>query len=489
MKKRFLITLPGVLVVAFMAILCTSRTSHAVPAFARAYKIECTTCHTIAPELNEYGDAFLKNSYVYVGKASSTSKKNVVPVPVAAPETTDGSAPDVKGEGDPAKLSKLKAGAMGAGEKAQQAAAPVAATAEQTGTQSEGMILAGIPEQLPISFTGSINYFTGDRKNIVGGNELDFAARSFKIHAAGNFRDTIGFFATYVAYAEGAGNDNTSSTPSNAGSNINEFFVQWRNLLGTPVNLKAGRMQPKLGLWKTNNKLSVTNNYVPYSYTVGQASAFSIDQPQDALELNSILAKRFFLAAGIVNRKGQNEKDGYGHLSYKFGGADFLANEPDVDLSKEENVFDYLSVTIGGYGYAGKNGKFNSNDQKNNYYRVGLDTELLYKNYRLRMLGGYGVDDNATPQNATMTLVRSKAFTVEGEVTFLVNLIAAGRFEFLQQEPKYVTADFSNRYVRRYIATLGYTPLENFKVSTEFKYEIGQTDINRIGTLGATFSF
>jgi hypothetical protein len=491
MKKRFLITLPGLLVVAFMAILCTSRTSHAVPAFARANKVECTTCHTIAPELNEYGDAFLKNSYVYVGKSSTTTKKKIdAPVPVAAPETTDGSVPDVKGDGDPAKLGKLKAGAMGAGDKAQStSAAPVAAASEQTGTQPEGLILSGIPEQLPISFTGSINYFTGDRKNIAGGNEVDFAARAFKIHAAGNFRDTIGFFGTYVAYAEGASNDNTSSTPSNAGSNINEFFIQWRNLFGTPVNLKAGRMQPKLGLWKTNNKLSVTNDYLPYSYTVGQKSEFSIEQPQDALELNSILAKRFFLAAGIVNRKGQNEKDGYGHLSYKFGGADFLANEPDVDLSKEESAFDYLSVTIGGYGYVGKNGKFNSNDQKNNYYRVGLDTELLYKNYRLRMLGGYGVDDNATPQNATMTLVRSKAFTIEGEVTFLVNLIAAGRFEFLQQEPKYVTADFSNSYVRRYIATLGYTPLENFKVSTEFKYEIGQTDINRIGTLGATFSF
>jgi hypothetical protein len=43
--------------------------SHAIPAFTRAYKVECTTCHTIYPELNEYGEAFLKNSYVYSGKA------------------------------------------------------------------------------------------------------------------------------------------------------------------------------------------------------------------------------------------------------------------------------------------------------------------------------------------------------------------------------------------------------------------------------------
>jgi len=473
-------------------------TSHAVPAFSRAHKVECTTCHTIYPELNEYGEAFLKNSYVYVGKNSKSAKKNVpapapAPVQSAAPAAAGAESPNVKGDGDAAKLSKLKAGAM-TGDAAPQTAstspavapAATAAAAEPAETMAEGMILAGIPEQLPISFTGSINYFTGDRRNIVGGNEVDFAARSFKLHAAGNFRDKIGFFATYVAYAEGSGNANTSATPSNAGSNINEFFIQWRNLLGTPINLKAGRMQPKLGLWKTNNKLSVTNDYVPYSYTVGSESQFRIQQPQDALELNSVLGKRFFVAAGLVNRKGQNEKDAYGHVSYKFGGADYLGNEPNIDLDKEESILDFLTLTAGAYGYYGKNGQSNSNNPKNTYYRAGLDTEVLYKIYRLRMLANIGEDDNVSLTVNPWTKVISKSFTAEGEVTFLVNLIAAARFEFLQQESAGV---FNRINSRRYIATLGYTPLENFKVSTEFKYEIGQTDINRIGTLGATFSF
>jgi len=469
----------------------------AVPAFSRAHKVECTTCHTIYPELNEYGDAFLKNSYVYVGKGSKTAKKNVpapAKVTAAAAETPTAEAPNIKGDGDAVKLNKLKAGAMGADVAPQAATAvPVAATAaaEPEETQSEGMLLAGIPEQLPISFTGSINYFTGDRRNIVGGNEVDFAARSFKLHAAGNFRDKIGFFGTYVAYTEGSENNNpntnTSTIPFNAGSNINEFFIQWRNLLGTPVNLKAGRMQPKLGLWKTNNKLSVAHPYLPYAYKVGNKSEFSIDQPQDALELNSILGKRFFVAAGLVNRKGQNEKDAYGHVSYKFGGADYLGNEPNIDLDKEENILDFLTVTTGAYGYYGKNGKSNSNEPRNTYYRAGVDTELLYKIFRLRMLANIGEDDNAALATTPWIKVISKAFTVEGEVTFLMNLIAAARFEFLQNESE--SPSFVRNNSRRYIATIGYTPLENFKLSTEFKYEIGQTVINRIGTLGATFSF
>jgi hypothetical protein len=103
------------------------------------------------------------------------------------------------------------------------------------------------------------------------------------------------------------------------------------------------------------------------------------------------------------------------------------------------------------------------------------------------MLANIGEDDNAALAAHPWAKVISKAVTVEGEVTLLVNLIAAARFEFLQNESE--SAFFQRNNSRRYIATIGYTPLENFKVSTEFKYEIGQTDINRIGTLGATFSF
>lgn len=465
--------------------------SHAVPAFSRAHKVECTTCHTIYPELNEYGVAFLKNSYVYVGKGSKATKKPVAaPAAAATSNTPTGAAPAVKGEGDAGKLSRLKAGAMGADAASETAAtAPATSGAEPAENQAEGMILAGIPEQLPISFTGSINYFTGDRKNMgPGGNEVDFAARSFKLHAAGNFRDKVGFYATYVAYAEGSGNNNTSVIPSNAGTDINEFFLQWRHALGTPINVKIGRMQPMLGLWKTTNKLSVTNNYVPYSYTVGTNSEFRIEQTQDAIEINSVLGKRFFAAAGIVNRKGQNEKDGYGHISYKFGGADYLGNEPNVDLDKEESILDFLTLTGGAYGYYGQNGNFNSTDPRNTYFRAGLDGEVLYKIYRLRMLANYGEDDNVLLNANPWTKVISKAATLEGEVTLLVNLIAAARFEYLQQES--ASPAFSDVYLRRYVASLAYAPLENLKLSTEFKYETdNQTGINRIGTLGAIFSF
>lgn len=479
--------------------------AHAVPAFSRAHKVECTTCHTIAPELNEYGDAFLKNSFVYVGKAKSVEKKEAAASsPAEAKQksagSSNGTAPKVMGEGDADKLSKLKAGAMGA-EGAEQTAAetvPDAATTADIPVESkhEGLVLSGIPEIIPISFTGSINYGFGDKHNINAGNEFDYSARAFKLHAAGNFRDKIGFFATYVAYSEQppTGTYNTSTVSSNNKTDINEFFVQMRNILDTPFNLKIGRMQPKLGLWKTNNKLSVTNNYLPYSYTVGHESLFKIEQPQDALELNTVLAKRLFIAGGMVNRKGQNTKEGYGHISYKIGGADYMGNESDVDLSKEESILDFLAFTVGTYGYFGENGSNVSGTRRNVYRRTGVDTELQYKIFRLRMLGGWGIDGNVDPtQTANLPPVISKAATIEGELTLRTNLIAAGRFEYLQEVGN-VPLVFTNEYIRRCIGTLGYAPLENFKLSTEFKYETissanNPTVFNRVGTVGATFSF
>lgn len=41
--------------------------AHAIPAFARKYNVNCTTCHTAPPVLNEYGQRFLENGYQLPG--------------------------------------------------------------------------------------------------------------------------------------------------------------------------------------------------------------------------------------------------------------------------------------------------------------------------------------------------------------------------------------------------------------------------------------
>lgn len=481
--------------------------SYAIPAFTRANKVECSTCHTIYPELNEYGEAFLKNAYVYFGKNSKSAKPKESTAPPAikpAPASKPGTArPEVKGSGDADTLNKLKAGAMVASDDTpvessaavpdQIPAAESHAATPNTETKPEGLLLSAIPEQLPISFTANLNAtYNGNAVN-----EFDFSSRALKLNAGGNFAEKAGFFGTYLIYTENAANiTNTSQTPTNLTekNDIGELFLIWRHALGTPINLKVGRLQPKLGLWKSNNKLSVTNSLAPYAYTVGSQSVFRIEQPQDALEANAILGNRLFLAGGVVNRKHQNTKEGYGHISYKFGGADFVANEPEIDLNKDESIFDFLTFTIGGYGYFGTNGNPNNTagvaPTQNKFYRTGVDLDILYKLFRMRLAGVLGRDDN--PElTTTKQAVKSYVAALEGQYTFLQNLIGSFRFEY---------QDDGRGYVRRYIPTLGYTPLQNVKLVVEYKHEIAssykdqpnsasQDFINRIGTMGITFSF
>lgn len=495
MKPFYLQLLLFATVVASLAIVPGD--ARAIPAFTRANNVECSTCHTIFPELNEYGEAFLKNSYVYFGKV----KKKVAEKPKATPAAVEAKsvvAPAgdsiVKGAGDADLLSKLKAGMMistdaptTATAPAQQAEAESSHAAAGGEAKSEGIALSGIPEQLPISFTANI-HGTYDKSQP---NEYDLSTRSLKLNAGGNFKEKAGFFGTYLLYTENTAEiTNTAKIPTNGKSDIGELFVIWRHAFETPVNIKVGRFQPKLGLWKSNNKLSTTNSYATYAYTVG-TSLFKLEQPQDAVEANMIFANRLFVAGGVVNRKNQNTKEWYVHTSVKVGGADYLVNEPEIDLNKEESVFDYLTLTVGGYGYVGTNGDSNTvagvTPRQNDYYRAGLDVDLLYKLLRLKLSGVIGDDDNPA-LTYSQPPVKTYVAAIEGEYTILQNLIGSLRFEY---------QDDGANIVRRFIPTFAYAPIENLKVAAEYKHEYGTSYkstgtaeiLNQIGTLGVTFSF
>lgn len=495
MKHQRHRTITTLLILIFASGLLLASNVHAIPAFTRANKVECSTCHTIFPELNEYGEAFLKNGYVYFGKGKKRTEEKPTTAPVAV-VSKSAVVPGVvvRGDGDADLLGKLKAGSMVTAD-----APAISSDSIKTGgakgnsdvagneAKAEGIVLSGIPEQLPISFTANLH----GTYNSDAVNEFDFSTRSLKLNAGGNFKEKAGFFGTYLLYTENvAGINNTSQTPTNltAKEDIGELFVIWRHALESPINVKVGRFQPKLGLWKSNNKLSTTNSYATYSYTVGN-SVFKAEQPQDALEANVIVANRIFLAAGTVNRKNQNTKEWYVHTSVKFGGADYLTNEPDIDLSKDESILDFLTLTVGGYGYVGTNGDSNTvaghTPRQNDFYRAGVDIDLLYKVYRLKLSGIMGNDDSPA---LVYGPVKTYVAAAEGEYTILQNLIGALRFEF---------QDDGTNIVRRFIPTIAYTPIENVKVAAEYKHEYGiskgstgSSEIaNKIGTIGVTFSF
>jgi hypothetical protein len=402
--------------------LVSPRNAHAIPAFTRQHKTECSTCHTIYPELNEYGQAFQKNGYVY---------------------------------------SEIKKAPKGSGNKGSAG----------TGDKMEGVLLSGIPELLPLSVTANQSIMYNDHSP--NGDDWDFSTRSVVLQAGGSFRELAGFYATYNLFTHAA------VAPQNDNNKLDELFMVWRHLFTTPVNIKFGKFEPRLSLWKKSDKIIVTS-FATSAYKVGD-SPFSMETTQDALEANAVIGKRVFLASGVVDQKGENSVDGYGHVSVKFGGADFQGNEPEIDFDSE-SIWDFLSLTLAAYGYSGSNqDPLVSSSVKNNFYRVGGDLDLLYKRLRIRF-GAVTGRDTHPDYVAPSAAVDSRVFASEAEYFFGSPINVAGIFRYEYQ-------DDGTTIIRRYIPALAYIPLQNVKLVAQFNYETTPTVDNKITLLDVSFSF
>lgn len=406
----------------------------AIPAFSRRHKTECSTCHTIYPELNEFGDAYLKNGYVWPGK-----------------------------QGVPA------------GQKSAQDADPKE-------SKNEWAWISGLPEQIPLSFTASADL----AYNNAAADKADLSARSLRLQAGGAFREAAGFYVTYNLYTQGqqtatsgveGSPANSLNSPPNETPNIDELFVFWRHALDTPINLRVGRFQPKLSLWKSSDRIIQTPSYASTTYTAG-LSPFRIDLPEDALEASAVVGSRLFLAAGVVDRDGQNHKDGYGHASYKIGGTDFKGKEPEVDL-ESDSIWDFLTITLGTFGYSGRNSQFESaGSPTNDFYRVGGEMDLLYKRLHLKGGGTFGRDSN--PFFSDIAAQQSQAYAVEGEYYLgaPVNLVPLFRYEY---------QEVGGAKTRLYMPAIAYAPLQNTRISLRYIYRDAQTS-NRTAIASVEFS-
>jgi len=445
-KSLFLI-----LSVLTLPIVCANQAS-AIPAFSREHNTECTTCHTIYPELNEYGEAFLKNGYVWTKNLNTMKEAAPAAKPVAA-------KPEVKGEGDPDLLEQLKATAL-----TPEAGDGLDAEAPKQVKKNEPLWLSGVPEKLPLSLSATLNL--AYNKDAADKDKYDLATRALSLLSGGVFRDKVSFWIKYNLYTQGAFDPAASNTPlnttagsgPNAAPDIEEVFFMYRKAFDTPVNLKVGRFRPKLSLWKKSNKTTVSD-FATNTYRA-DASKFTLDAPEDGLEANAIFANRLFVAAGIVDRNGQNAKEGYGHISYKFGGSDLAGKEPEVDLDSE-HLMDYLSITVAGYGYFGKNSG-DSSIERNKFYRVGGDLDVLYKSVRCRLTGVVGKDDN--PDFGSNLTTKSYVMAAQAEYMLQVNMLALLRYE-------YQDVGYSGVIVHRYIPALAYAPIENTKITLEYQYQ------------------
>lgn len=400
--------------------------AQAIPAFSREHNTECATCHTIFPELNEYGDVFMKNGFVW-----NKAKK-------------DDAA--IKAAGESQDMQKQSAAAQSAGPLL---GAPA---------KSEPLWLAGLPQTLPVSLAATLN---ASYNNDVDIHKVDLSTRAVSLLAGGVFREKIGFYLKYNLYAEGEFDPAVSNTPLNLSppyaNDLEEFYLIWRNTLGTPVNLKVGRFRPTLSLWKKSNKVGVSD-YVTSSFRVG-SSLFSADATEDAIEANAVLLKRLFIAAGVVDRNGQDTNEGYGHISLKIGGADFKGTEPEIDLDKE-SFLDYVYLIIGGYGYSGRNSGSITSSQRNNFYRAGADIDLVIKNARLKL--AFARERDTNPDFASQVETTTNTWAGQVEYMFTPDFMAYFRYELLD-------LDGGSR-INHYIPGISFAPIQNTKVTLEYQH-------------------
>ncbi len=445
----------------------------AIPPFSREHNTECTACHTIYPELNEYGEAFLKNGYVWTKILRAPKGTAAVKPAVQKPES--------KGEDDPALLEHMTENSFS--EEAENDA-PVYAPKRK---KNEPIWISGLPERLPLSLSATLNM--AYNKDAADKNKLDFSTRALSLLSGGVFKDKVSFWVKYNLYTEGVFDPAVSNTPlntvagsgPNAAPDIEEVAFTYRKAFDTPVNIKVGRFRPKLSLWKKSNKTSVSD-FATNTFQVG-SSKFTLDAPEDAIEANAVIGNRLFVAAGIVDRNGQEQKEGYGHISYKVGGTDLLGKEPEVDLDNE-HFTDYLAITLAAYGYFGKNSG-DSSVERNKFFRLGGDLDVLYKSFRCRLAGVVGKDDN--PNFGSKLKTNSYVLAAQAEYMLTLNLIGLVRYE-------YQDIGYTGVAVHRIIPAITYAPIENTKITMEYQYQRSDNEITAVMTdqkllLGLRFSF
>jgi hypothetical protein len=295
--------------------------------------------------------------------------------------------------------------------------------------------------------------------------ELDLGrSTTFEAFAAGSFRDKAGFWANYNFSFVDKNEDKkskvtgtainalntTASDSSTVNSGLGRVQVQFRKPLGLPLNVLVGKAPPNVSLWVNGNRPTISG--LP---STGVAT-------QNLVELNSIVAKRLFLAAGITNTSSPgttNAKDAYGAVSYRLGGTDYLGNEPEVDLDKD-HLMDYLSLTLGGFGYVGSNHKAFGDTNIDDYYRYGFESQILYKRFKTRLASYFSRNDNPT---FSLTPVDTRTLTVFAQAQYLVgaDIMLSMRYDHL---------DNGSLITRKVIPSVSYTPWENLRLAVDYIY-------------------
>lgn len=312
-------TLCATLLAALFVICGSVKTAHAVPAFARKYKTSCTTCHTVFPMLNPFGEAFRRDGFRFPSQGGSLDSDAV------------------------------KADMLPLGQPSYKKIFPRADWPDS------------ITQSVPLGFmvNGGVhfNFPKSDSKaadgHVFAWNDL---IQEFHIFAAGAFNNSLTYF-TEITLSE------------DEGVSIEHAALFWNDIVGPRhlVNLSVGRLWgPTLSSWGIHSSY-LSDTEMPGIIIGALYNPTGPDDiPQvafghpDGIELNGIAGHRFDYSLGWVASGAAdglavpNSQDAYAHIGVKFGGMTLDGEGPcGAVVPNPMKPWAETSFTLDAFGYHG----------------------------------------------------------------------------------------------------------------------------------------
>ncbi|HEU4726848.1 MAG TPA: hypothetical protein VFT22_03135 [Kofleriaceae bacterium] len=300
---------PLLLAVAGALMFVIPRTASAIPAFARKYGTSCTTCHTIYPKLNPFGEAFRRNGFRFPGADTDVVKQSTVSLGADA-------------------YKKMFPDAIW-----------------------PGTLPGSVP--LSIGFNGQLVFHpdtgsgggTADNGATVNADAL---VEEGHLWAGGSFDDSITYFSELTA--------------SSSGIEIERAMVSFNDLIGPAhaINLWVGKASSTLtsfGPHSTYLGDAALPSLATTALFGATAASWTLTDNFQTAELNGVVGDgKFDYSAGVTN--GANDAietptNAYLHLGAKFGGVR-LDGENNSSVPDPQKPWAETAVTVDAFYYHSK---------------------------------------------------------------------------------------------------------------------------------------
>ncbi|MDE3245735.1 MAG: hypothetical protein KGN80_06575 [Acidobacteriota bacterium] len=458
-------------------LLAVARPARAFPVFARKYQTSCTTCHTIFPKLNPFGQAFRLNGY-------------------RLPKETE---------------AQVKQTPVSMGSEAYKRVWPRAVWPSEL----PGNAPVALNIKMAVPYASSVD---GDGNKTIVHADLQFP-QEVNMFAAGTMGDHMSFMAelTHGENPDGSG-----------GIEIEHARLDFDSILGPDhlVNVRIGKFAPNLydgfqEMWlMTNNGVDALFAYNPVGFNGGtgldeEQGLISLPARVRGVEIYGVAAHRFFYTLGVATKIGpggrdsagqpngnfnnNSHKDFYARIDYKFGGMGLDGDTQGVNLPPEnwrENSFRIGLLALSGNGTGIDNpvtdpsgelvdpttGSATDADghpivfhmQDTQYTRTGIFASWMFGDLNLFGVILHGTD-KLQLRDSGNTLVLNEtsrdfsAWFVQADYVILPPLQASFRYERL------TPADSSIKPLRFMNVNLSYLLAANVKAMLEYHKDLNES--------------